>query len=115
MASPHERTGALEAVERILNRGGDAGEVLRAVLRVLSRLYAYVGLSFVGQDRIVRGPHLGAREENGRAFPISFRGTQVAELHVCHAGNDPAELAFLERVATLVSAHCSLVRGTRGS
>jgi hypothetical protein len=38
----HERNGALEAVDRIVNRG--AGDVVGEVLAVLSRLYGSVEL-----------------------------------------------------------------------
>ncbi len=114
MVSPRERSGALEAIDRILNRGGDTDDVLRAVLQVLFQLYAYVGLSFVEGDRLVLGPYLGVREEGGDTFSIRFQGTMVAELYVCFPGSDPEEQAFLERVATLISAYCLVAWDTGG-
>ena len=42
MIGDHRRNGALEAVDRILNRGGD--DVVPEVLTVLSRLYGSVEL-----------------------------------------------------------------------
>jgi len=42
MIGDHRRNGALEAVDRIVNRGGD--DVVPEVLTVLSRLYGSVEL-----------------------------------------------------------------------
>ena len=42
MIGDHRRNGALEAVDRIVNRGG--GDVVPEVLTVLSRLYGSVEL-----------------------------------------------------------------------
>ena len=38
MTPEQERAGALEAIERIVNRGGDDGEVLNAVRAVVDKL-----------------------------------------------------------------------------
>ena len=114
MASPHERDGALETIERILARAGDADDVLRDVVDALSRLYPYVAISFVEGDGLVLGPCLGAPddESRGRGVPVSFQGEQVAELSVqpSEAGDDE----FLARVATLISAHCLVGWDTGG-
>ncbi len=40
MTPEQQRAGALEAIERIVNRGGDDEEVLEAVLGVVSKLGA---------------------------------------------------------------------------
>ena len=42
MTPEQQRAGALEAIERIVNRGGDGGEVLEAVHGVVSKLDAGV-------------------------------------------------------------------------
>jgi hypothetical protein len=99
VTSERERTGALAAVERIVNRGGEADDVLRQVVDALSPLYAYVSIRFVEGGRLVQGPAAGSTER----FPISFRGTKVAELEVGPTSDEDS--ALLERVATLVSAH----------
>jgi len=114
MPSRNETRGALEAVERILNRGGEADDVLRAVVGVLSRLYVYVGIAFVEGDRLVLGPSQGARTDRVSSFPICFQGRKVAELEVCPREEEPQAVAFLERVATLVSAHCLVGWDTGG-
>src|SRR5207302_1912074 len=54
--------GALDAVDRILNRGGDADEVLRNVVRLLPEQVpglAWAGLFFNEQGRLVPGPASG--------------------------------------------------------
>ena len=56
--------------------------------------------------RITPGPQAGATTERAASFPISFRGSRLAELQVAPEPRDPAAQAFLERVALLVSAHC---------
>ena len=77
--------------------------MLRAVLQVLFQLYAYVGIKFVEDGEMTPGPSLGAKEEWGSVFPISFNGSHVAELDV--AFPDADDQTFLERVAILVSPY----------
>ena len=56
-------TGALEAVERVLNRGGEADDVLRQVVTILhERLDRYIRISFVETDSLVPGPAAGDRD-----------------------------------------------------
>ena len=43
--------GALEAIDRILNRGDDADEVLRDIVAVLHRDYSWVGISCVEEGK----------------------------------------------------------------
>ncbi len=59
MTTEHQRTGALDAVERIVNRGGEADDVLRQVVDVLAGLYPYVSLWFVEEGGLVQGPFAG--------------------------------------------------------
>lgn len=112
MTTEQERRGTLEAIDRILNRGGDADDVLRDVLETLSRLYAYVGISFVEEGSLVQGPSLGAADTTPESFPIVFQGSKVAELHVDAPADGDEE--FLNRVATLVSAYALVGWDTRG-
>lgn len=107
----NDRRGALEAIDRILNRGGDADDVLRSVVDVLARLYCDVAIDFVEEERLVRGPASGAPTESVPRYPIVFRSTRVAEL-VAPAAPDDA--AFLERVATLISPYCLVGWDTSG-
>lgn len=152
MSAEHERAGALAAVERIVNRGGEAKEVLRQAVDVLhDRVshYSWVGIYLVEGPDLVLGPwkgpqateHVripvgqgvcGAAAASGRTeivddvnadprylacfastrseivVPIAFQGTVVGEIDI--DSDEPAafgqeDKAFLERVATLISAH----------
>jgi hypothetical protein len=106
-------TGALEAIERVLNRGGEADDVLRQVVLILhERLGHYVRISFVEADGLVPGPAVG--DETGTtAFPIAFRGRRVADLE---AGGEltSEDRALLERAATLVSPYALVGWDTGG-
>lgn len=112
MASAHERNGALEAVDRILNRDGEADDVLREVVAVLGGLYRYAAISFVEGDSLALGPSLGEREQPVEALGISFQGSKVAELEVSDAGPDDRD--FLERVALVISSYCLVGWDTGG-
>jgi hypothetical protein len=113
--TPH--SGALEAVDRILNRGGDADEVLRQVVSVLyERLEgcAWVGISFVEAGELVVGPEHGERAGEETAVPVSYEGRVVAELGVVGEGLAADDHALLERVTLLISPYCLVGWDTRG-
>jgi hypothetical protein len=109
-----ELRGTLEAIDRILNRGGDADDVLRAVLGALARLYSYAAIAFVEDGNLVVGPETGERPDGTESFPISFRDPHVAELRVTPPAADPEERTFLERVALLISPYCLVGWDTGG-
>ncbi len=106
-------SGALEAVERVLNRGGEADDVLREVVAILhERLGRYVRISFVEADRLVAGPAAGD-EEATTAFPIAFQHRRVADLEV--SGELTAEdRSLVEGVALLVSPYALVGWDTGG-
>ncbi len=123
---PSDRTQALraatEAVDRILNVGGDADDVLREVVAaVQSRVpgYVWVGISFVDEGTLLLGPWAGEQRAPDALppvrVPIRFQGTKVAELGVVGPAPDDDEQVALERLATLVSAHCLVGWDTGGS
>jgi L-methionine (R)-S-oxide reductase len=65
--------GALDAVEQILNRGGDADDVLRQVVEVLHDRfahYSWVGLYLVEGDDLVLGPWKGPEATEHVRIPI---------------------------------------------
>ena len=108
-----EQTGALEGIERVLNRGGEADDVLRQVVTILhERLDRYVRISFVEADGLMPGPALG-EESATTTFPITFQGNRVADLE---AGGELTEedRALLERVAMLVSPYALVGWDTLG-
>jgi hypothetical protein len=108
-------SGALEAVDRILDRGGDADDVLRAVVAALHERagYPWVGIRFVEQSRLVLGPQVGVpAEERRTSVPVMWQGERVAELAVDDAPEEDRK--FLERVALLVAGHCLVGWDTGG-
>lgn len=120
-----ERTLALqaaaEAVERILAAGGDADDALReAVTAVQSRVpgYDWVGISFVDAGTLLLGPWAGAERAPDAPppvrVPIRFQGTTVAELGIAGPAPDDGEQAGLERLASLLAAHCLVGWDTGG-
>ena len=106
-------SGALEALDRILNRGGDADDVLQSVVRVLAEEpgIAWAGVAFLDEGQLVLGPEAGEPNEARRArLPVAFQGSPVGELWIDGEG----ERVFLERVAVLISAHVLIGWDTRG-
>jgi hypothetical protein len=106
-------TRALEAVDRILNRGGEPDDVLRSTVSVLvdEAGISWAGVAFSEGGRLVLGPQAGAPDESRRVHvPVLFQGAEVGALWV----DGEAELSFLERVATLISAHVLIGWDTAG-
>ena len=107
--------GALAAIDRILNRGGDADDVLRQVVTALHAAagYTWAGIFFVEDGSLTLGPHAGEPADSTRtAVPVTWQGDRIAELAVDGAAAD--DRPFLERVATLVSGHCLVGWDTGG-
>jgi hypothetical protein len=104
---------ALEALDRILNRGGDADDVLRQVVDELVRepTVEWAGILFLESGELQLGPEAGTADAKRRVrTPIAFRGNPVGELAI----DGEADPAFLERVATLISAYVLLGWDTGG-
>jgi hypothetical protein len=106
--------GALESIDRILDRGGDADEILRQVVALLHGEYSWVGISFVEEGELVLGPAAGERTAEPTAIPISYENDVVAELGVVVGELDPEERTFLERVALLIAPYCLVGWDTGG-
>jgi L-methionine (R)-S-oxide reductase len=71
VTAAHE--GALEAIDRTLNRGGDADEVLRAVVEALQdrfEHYSWVGIYLVEGDELVLGPWQGPEATEHVRIPV---------------------------------------------
>ena len=92
--------GALEAVERILNRGGEPDEVVRAVLEALHvRGVASARVNVLENGRLVE--RLAVGDEADRIVaPVGYERSEVGSLEL--AADDRA---FVERVATLISLY----------
>lgn len=108
-----DHRGALEALDRILNRGGDADDVLRQVVDVLGNRFEHVTIRFVEGDALVDGPSAGTPAADTSTWPIDFRGTNVAELEIGPASDSDRE--FVQRVATLISPFCLVGWDTAGA
>jgi hypothetical protein len=108
--------GALDAVERIINRGGDADDVLRSVVAAVHERiprFARVAIAFVEDGRLELGPEAGNGGGEEIRSPVTFAGARVAELIVQRT--EPADDGpFLERVATLISPYCLVGWDTQG-
>jgi hypothetical protein len=92
--------GALEAVERILNRGGDAEGVVRAVLEALrSRGIAFARVQLAGRSGLREALAVG-EEREAMVAPVVYEGSEIGSLEL--AADDRA---FVERVATLISPY----------
>ena len=94
---------ALEALDRIVNRGGD--DVLQEAVDVLHDSfddYSWVGIYLVEEADLVLGPEAGTPDPERRTpVPVIWRDTRVAEL-VVDGDIEPAELeAVAERIADL--------------
>ena len=104
---------ALEALDRILDRGGDVDDVLRAAVGVLlaEPTIVWAGIRFLEEGTLVLGPSSGEPNEARRlTAPIVYRGDPVGELVV----DGEAEVALLDRFALLISAYVLLGWDTGG-
>ena len=107
--------GPIEAVETILERGGDADDVLRRVVTALCERagYAWAGLFFVEDGALTLGPQAGHPDETRRTqVPVLWQGDRIGELAV--DGAALGDTALLEHVAQLVSGHCLVGWDTGG-
>ena len=106
-------SAVVDAVDRILDQGGDADDVLRSVVRALVERggCSWAGISFVEGGELVPGPAAGEPDEERRVkVAVSYRGERVGEL----AADGAPDEAELERIATLVSAHVLIGWDTGG-
>ena len=106
-------TSALDAVDRALGEGGDADDVLRAVVdRVVTHGgAAWAGILFVENGELVLGPEAGEQRPSERIHvPVVYDAERVAEL-VADGSDDRA---FLEHVAVLISPYCLVGWDTGG-
>lgn len=105
---------ALEALERVLERGGEPDDVLRSAVSVLVEQpgISWAGVAFNEEGRLVLGPEAGESDDEAHRVrvPVRFQGSEVGELQV----DGEADHMFLERVATLISAHVLIGWDTAG-
>jgi hypothetical protein len=122
LADERSRSGAVEAIERILNREGEADAILRQAVAVLAERIAaarWVAIAFVEPDDVVVGPVAGdapgAVARPGVVQPVDYARATVAEIWIdADAEPDAADRAFLGRVADLLSPYCLVGWDTGG-
>lgn len=104
---------ALEALDGILDRGGEPDDVLRSAVGVLVEEpgIVWAGIAFFEGGDLAVGPQAGRPDETRRVrVSIAFQGTPVGELWI----DGEADQALLERVAVLISAHVLIGWDTSG-
>jgi hypothetical protein len=111
--------GAVEAVERLLNRGGDPDDVLRSVVVALHERLPHletVWIEFAEGDQRLVGPSAGeSTNASAQRYPVRFQGSEVAFLVVPAAGLRGGDDELLERVATIIAPYCLVGWDTGGS
>jgi hypothetical protein len=101
--------GPLAMLDEIVDRGGDADDVLRAVLAALhDGGIAYAAIRFLENGELVDGPSVGSAAETF-VTPIAYDGKQIGELAL--AGGDPA---LAERVAARIAPYVLVGWDTSG-
>ncbi len=104
---------ALAAIGGIVERGGDADDVLRAVVDALVEHgpCTSAAIYFRDEGAFIPGPRAGTPTETAQTLtPVVYGGAEVAELRT--AGT--AEEALLDRVADLIAVHCLVGWDTGG-
>ena len=104
---------ALEALDRILDDGGDVDDVLRAAIDVLVQEPGidWAAIRFLEEGELILDPAAGQPDESRRiTTPISYQGDPVGELVV---DGEPGQVA-LDHFALLISAHVLLGWDTSG-
>jgi hypothetical protein len=108
-------SGAVASVEAILDRGGDADDILRDVVAALhdDAGYAWAGLFFVEEGALTLGPEAGVADDDHRtSVPVRWQGDTIAELAV--DGAAPGDTESFERIAELIAGHCLVGWDTGG-
>lgn len=98
-------SAALEAVDRVLNRGGEPLHVLRVTARALVErgCCAWASIRVEVDDELAAVAHAGdPRPETRLRVPVVLGKAEVGEL----TADGCSDRALLERVALLVSPYC---------
>jgi hypothetical protein len=94
-----EKRGALEALERILNRGGNSEDVLQEIVRVLHGHYARVAIRIVRDDELAPGPMAGNPLGTASIWPVYLQERKVGKIEAAPASEE--DDSFMRRVATI--------------
>ena len=104
---------AIEAVDRILARGGEPDDTLREVVEALVRTggCSFAWILFREDGELVPGPQAGLPDPADRTqVPVLFNADHVADL----IADGCADAAFLECIALAISPHCLVGWDTGG-
>ena len=104
---------ALEALEHVLEAGGEPDDVLRSAVSVLVEQpgISWAAVAFNEEGRLVLGPEAGETDEAHRVrVPVRFQGSEVGELQV----DGEVDRTLLEAVAERIAAHVLLGWDTAG-
>ena len=97
--------GVIEAVEEILDRGGDPEDVLQAAMTAIVDRggAAWAAALYSDEGELLVGPQAGVAEPGERrGAPIVLGGAQIGELEVDGLDDQP----LIERVAELLAPWC---------
>jgi hypothetical protein len=110
--------GAVAAVERLINRGGEADDVLRSIVAAVHERLPHleaVWIEFTEGDQRVVGPSAGsATQQVAKRFSVLFQGTEVAVLAAPLAAVRSDDDSTLARIATIVAPYCLVGWDTGG-
>jgi hypothetical protein len=100
---------ALATVDEIADRGGDADDVLRAVLAALhERGIAYAAIRFLENGELVDGPSVGSGA-GALVTPVVYEGRPIGELELA-----TEDAALAERVAARIAPYVLVGWDTSG-
>jgi acyl-CoA thioester hydrolase len=108
------RSGAVDAIERIINRESEADEILRqAVATVAKRFETFCGIRFVEDGGMIDGPSAGDYAEPQAVVPITYDDSSIAEI-VLGSPLPEDDRDALDRIAQLLSPFCLVGWDTGG-
>jgi hypothetical protein len=103
-------SAALAEVERLTAAGGDADEVLRAIVAAVHEAgVPWFAVRFNEEGTLVEGPSAGERSDATLTVPVTYNGERIGELEA--SGVDEA---FLTRAASLLAEYVLLGWDTGG-
>jgi transglutaminase-like putative cysteine protease len=96
---------ALAEVERIVAAGGEADDVLRAVVAALHQRYAWVALRFNEEGELVLGPSAGSESGELVEQDVVYNGERIGVLELGGAsltdGDRDVARDIVDRIAVL--------------
>ncbi len=108
------RGGAVEAIERIINRESEADEILRqSVATIAKRFETFCGIRFVEDGGMIDGPSGGDYAEPQSVVSITYDDSSIAEIALGMPLEEEDRDAF-DRIAKLLSPFCLVGWDTGG-